>query len=51
MKPELRTVTELFELAVCYGVPLYQRPYVWDADKQWETLWEDVVTLLANRLY
>ncbi len=24
-------------------VPLFQRPYVWNQEKQWEPLWEDVV--------
>ena len=39
MKPETRTVNELFERDVRYAVPLYQRPYVWDEDEQWEPLW------------
>jgi len=30
-------------------VPLYQRPYVWERDKQWEPLWEDVCAI-ADRL-
>ena len=38
MKTEPRTVNQLFELDVRYVVPLYQRPYVWDRDKQWEPL-------------
>jgi len=25
-------------------VPLYQRPYVWDEEKQREPLWEDIET-------
>ncbi len=49
MKPETRTVTQLFELDVRYVVPLYQRPYVWDEDKQWEPFWDDVVTLLEHQ--
>ena len=49
MKPETRTVTQLFELDVRYVVPLYQRPYVWDAEKQWEPLWDDVLTLLDHQ--
>lgn len=49
MKPETRTVTQLFELDVRYLVPLYQRPYVWDAEHQWEPLWEDVLALLDHQ--
>ena len=25
-----------------YLVPLFQRPYVWNEDDQWEPLWDDV---------
>lgn len=49
MKPETRTVTQLFERGVRYVVPLYQRPYVWDEEKQWEPLWDDVLTLLEHQ--
>lgn len=49
MKPETRTVTQLFELDVRYVVPLYQRPYVWKQDEQWEPLWDDIVTLLEHQ--
>jgi hypothetical protein len=49
MKPDTRTVTQLFELAVRYVVPLYQRPYVWKEEDQWEPLWGDVVTLLDHQ--
>lgn len=30
-------------------MPLFQRPYVWDEEKQWEPLWNDVVRV-ATRL-
>ncbi len=32
-----------------YIVPLFQRPYVWNREKQWEPLWEDV-RKVAERL-
>lgn len=50
MKPETRTVTELFERDVRYVVPLYQRPYVWTEADQWEPLWEDIRVLLDHQL-
>lgn len=42
MNAETRTIE-----AVLYGdrrfvVPVYQRPYVWEREKQWEPLWDDV---------
>src|SRR5262249_24761449 len=30
-------------------VPLFQRPYVWNEENQWEPLWDDVVRV-ADRL-
>jgi uncharacterized protein with ParB-like and HNH nuclease domain len=49
VKPETRTITQLFERGVRYVVPLYQRPYVWEREKQWEPLWDDVQTLLDHQ--
>src|SRR5438309_6547176 len=31
-------------------VPLFQRPYVWNQENQWEPLWEDVVRLAERSL-
>jgi hypothetical protein len=50
MKPDTRTVKELFERDVRYVVPLYQRPYVWSAERQWQPLWEDIEAILEQRL-
>jgi len=50
MKPDTRTLMELFERDVRYVVPLYQRPYVWNADRQWEPLWEDIRVLLDHQI-
>ena len=41
VKPETRTVTELFERDVRYVVPLYQRPYVW-RKRSVGAAWEDI---------
>jgi hypothetical protein len=48
VRPSTHTVQQLFEQAVRYEVPLYQRPYVWDRDRQWAPLWDDVATLLDH---
>src|SRR5688572_29849015 len=42
MRPTKLTVYELFERDLRYIVPLFQRPYVWEREKQWEPLWEDI---------
>lgn len=31
-------------------VPLYQRPYVWNRELQWEPLWEDLRTIAERKL-
>jgi hypothetical protein len=49
MRPDTHTVQQLFERDVRYVVPLYQRPYVWDAEHQWEPLWDDIVALLQHQ--
>src|SRR5687768_10195662 len=50
MKPDTRTARELFQADVRYLVPLYQRPYVWKEDQQWQPLWEDIEVVLDHRL-
>ena len=42
MKAETVTPLNLFDKPVRYVVPLFQRPYVWEKDKQWEPLWDDI---------
>ncbi len=41
---------KIFGLDVQFRVPLYQRPYVWDRERQWEPLWEDVTALAQSEL-
>lgn len=37
-----RTPLQLFNLPQHFVVPLFQRPYVWKEDEQWEPLWKDI---------
>ena len=41
---------ELFQKPVCYTIPEFQRPYVWNHDDQWEPLWNDVRNVAENYL-
>lgn len=43
MEAHPRRLRALFRADVRLVVPLFQRPYVWNADDQWMPLWEDVV--------
>ena len=42
MKADTLSLKALFQKDVRYIIPVFQRPYVWDQEKQWEPLWEDV---------
>ena len=42
MRTDILTPKNLFQQDVRYTIPLFQRPYVWTHDEQWEPLWDDV---------
>ncbi|MBN3844473.1 DUF262 domain-containing protein [Burkholderia sp. Ac-20349] len=46
MQPTYISVGKLFGDQVRHTVPLFQRPYVWAREEQWEPLWEDISGLL-----
>lgn len=43
------TLRHLFQQDRRHVVPLYQRPYVWQQETQWEPMWEDI-RAVAERL-
>lgn len=43
MKATETTINNLFRQSVRYVIPSYQRNYTWEADDQWNPLWEDIV--------
>ena len=40
MDTAVRTPLAVFTMPQHLLVPLFQRPYVWDEDQQWEPLWQ-----------
>jgi hypothetical protein len=42
MQVQKTTVESLFTHERRYVVPLFQRPYVWGREEQWEPLWDDI---------
>jgi len=42
VKPDILTTKKLFQKDVQYVIPVFQRPYVWNQEDQWEPLWNDV---------
>jgi hypothetical protein len=49
METQVRTPQAVFNMPQRLVVPLFQRPYVWNQENQWEPLWNDVV-LITDRL-
>ena len=49
VQPNYLPLSRIFGLEVRHTVPLFQRPYVWSKDEQWEPLWQDI-SRLADRV-
>lgn len=45
-----RTPLQLFNLPQHFVIPLFQRPYVWKEDEQWEPLWKDIRRVAELRM-
>lgn len=48
MEAHPRTLRSIFRQDLRLLVPLFQRPYVWQASTQWQPLWEDVVATVER---
>lgn len=46
MKTDVVTPHEIFFNPTRLVVPLFQRPYVWSKEQQWQPLWDDIVRLI-----
>jgi uncharacterized protein with ParB-like and HNH nuclease domain len=50
MQANPRNVIGLFEQTLRYVVPIFQRHYVWQEEKHWLPLWEDIIEKLEQRI-
>ncbi|MBI1351765.1 MAG: DUF262 domain-containing protein [Actinomycetales bacterium] len=50
MLAQTHTPSAIFGSHVRYVVPLFQRPYVWNKEEQWQPLWDDISTLTDRLL-
>jgi hypothetical protein len=50
MQPTYVSLIKAFGAAERYSVPLFQRPYVWNRDENWQPLWDDI-SGLADRVF
>ena len=42
MRADGISIQDFFHTERRHVVPLYQRPYVWKREEQWEPLWDDL---------
>ena len=49
MDTAVRTPLEIFNLPQRLVIPLFQRPYVWAEELQWQPLWQDIRRLADLR--
>ncbi|MCA9605136.1 MAG: DUF262 domain-containing protein [Myxococcales bacterium] len=50
MDANARDLAQVFSRSCRYVVPLFQRPYVWQQDSEWEPLWGDVRAVVERKL-
>lgn len=50
MEANSRPLMRIFEPTVSYQIPLFQRPYVWRREDNWQPLWDDLERLLGLAL-
>ena len=50
METQVRTPQSVFMMPQRLVVPLFQRPYVWNEENQWEPLWNDVARVAERKL-
>ncbi len=50
METQVRTPQAVFMMPQRLVVPLFQRPYVWNEENQWEPLWLDVTRVAGRKL-
>src|SRR5215467_6435316 len=50
METQVRTPQLVFMQPQRLAVPLFQRPYVWNEENQWEPMWDDIVRVAERFL-
>ena len=50
MEAGIQTLSGLFGTPVSYRIPVFQRPYAWTKEKQWQPLWSDAQRIAEKLL-
>jgi uncharacterized protein with ParB-like and HNH nuclease domain len=45
-----RSLGQIFDPSIRLVVPLFQRPYIWEQEKNWEPLWDSIQDVAERRL-
>jgi uncharacterized protein with ParB-like and HNH nuclease domain len=45
MEAKARNLNQIFDGTVSFQIPLFQRPYVWEKERNWQPLWDDIEAL------
>ena len=51
MDAKARDLNQIFDRTISFQIPLFQRPYVWSLEKNWEPLWEDIQSLMEHEIH
>ena len=50
MDAGIQTLCGLFASPVSYRIPVFQRPYAWTKERQWQPLWSDAKRIAEKLL-
>ncbi len=50
MHADIQTLSDLFDTRVSYRIPVFQRPYAWTKERQWQPLWSDAQRIAKKLL-
>ena len=51
MDADIQTLYGLFNTPVSYRIPVFQRPYAWTKERQWQPLWGDAQRIAEKLLH
>ncbi len=50
MEAGIQTLSSLFDTPVSFRIPVFQRPYAWTKERQWQPLWSDAKRVAGKLL-
>lgn len=50
VKAQSQKLERIFSPTISFQVPLFQRPYVWTEERNWQPLWDDILPMMEKSL-